>query len=134
MAQGCRFRTCRGGPCGGDYSWDPAGRARGRRGADAAFREAIGSGQPEMAARATLSLAGLLARQGDVAGAKAAYQQLIDSGEPEMVAQATFDLAFMLAEQGDVAGATAAYQQAITYGHAEASPRAAIRLAVMLEK
>jgi tetratricopeptide (TPR) repeat protein/actin-like ATPase involved in cell morphogenesis len=102
--------------------------------ARAALQQAIGSGHPEVARRATLSLAGALRGQEDFAAARAAYQQLIDSEDPDFAPRAEVGLGGALKAQGDLAGARAAYERAIGSGHFDATPRASFLLGVLLKE
>jgi tetratricopeptide (TPR) repeat protein len=89
-----------------------------------AWRQAIASGDADIAPRAVYNLGLLLADQGDVEEAKAAYRQAIASGDADMAPTAAVNLGVLLAKQGDVEGAKAAYQQAIDSSHAEAASKA----------
>jgi Tfp pilus assembly protein PilF len=52
-------------------------------GAQAAYRQAIGTGHPDQSPKAAVNLGLLRERQGDTDGAKAAYQRALDFADPE---------------------------------------------------
>ena len=101
-------------------------------GAQAAYQQAIDSGDAETTPHAAYTLGALLQDQGDVSGARAAYQRAIDSGHAGMAPIAAFILGSLLKEQGDVTGARAAYQRAIDSGHPDHAPVAAYNLELLL--
>lgn len=100
---------------------------------EAAFREAIDSGDPDQAAAAASRLGDLLQERGDVAGAEAAFRLAIDSGHREHAPLAAISLGALLIEQEDAAGARDHFQMAIDSGNAQAVPAAANCLGVLLQ-
>src|SRR6266545_309230 len=97
-----------------------------RRPAEAALRQVVDSGDPDLAPSASFNLGVLLIDEGDVAGARAALQQAINSGHPHEAPMAAGNLGLLLLEERDVAGARAAFQLAVESGDAEAAPMGAV--------
>lgn len=101
-------------------------------GACAAFREAMESGDPELAPRAAYNLGILLVQQGDLVAARDPLERATDSGHAEVSPIAAFNLGVLLADLGDVPAAIIAYQRAIDSGDAEQAPKAADNLGSLL--
>jgi tetratricopeptide (TPR) repeat protein len=105
------------------------------QGARAAFKQAISSGDAQVALEATLDLGHLLLLfQRDVEGARSAFEHVITSGHPEWAPVAMVSLALLLQKQGDIAEARNLYQQAIESGHADSAERASAYLGRMQER
>jgi tetratricopeptide (TPR) repeat protein len=83
--------------------------------AEAAYREASGSGVPEPAANAAVNLGSMLKGLGRLEGAEAAYRQAIDSDVPEQASKAAFNLGNMLIQLGRVSEAAALGERVLQY-------------------
>ncbi len=103
-------------------------------GAEAAYREAAASDDPDQAPKAARNLGLLLKDRGDQDGAVAAYRQAIASGHPDQAPKAANNLGFLLARTGDLDGAVAAYRWAVDSGHRDQAPAAARNLGLLHEQ
>jgi tetratricopeptide (TPR) repeat protein len=103
------------------------------RGANAAFRQAIASGHPEMTSWVVKPLV-MHRREGDFAEANAAFRQVIASGHPEATSWGLTGLGWLLADERDFEGANAAFRQAIDSGHPEAAQSATEGLMLLLAR
>jgi Flp pilus assembly protein TadD/predicted Ser/Thr protein kinase len=103
-------------------------------GAEAAYREAAASDDPDQAPKAARNLGLLLKDRGDRDGAAAAYRRAIASGHPDQAPKAANNLGFLLAQSGDLDGAVAAYRWAVDSGHRDQAPAAARNLGLLHEQ
>jgi len=103
-------------------------------GAEAAYREAAASDDPDQAPKAARNLGLLLKDRGDHDGAAAAYRQAIASGHSDQAPKAANNLGFLLAQTGDLDGAVAAYRWAVDSGHRDQAPAAARNLGLLHEQ
>ena len=106
--------------------------------ARACLDQAMTVGDPDLTARALVTLSTVLAGSGpersDPAGAESALQQAIETGHPDFAPTAMSLLGSLRGGQGDGDGARAAYQQAIDTGHPEWADRSRYYLADLLEE
>jgi Flp pilus assembly protein TadD len=98
----------------------------------AAYQQAIDTGDPDGAPRAALLLGRLHERHGDLDQAWAAYQQTIDAHHPSYSPTAAARLGGLLASRGDQRHAQAAWQQALE--QPQLDPAAAFDLATTCER
>ncbi|HEX6676972.1 MAG TPA: serine/threonine-protein kinase, partial [Actinomycetes bacterium] len=103
-------------------------------GAEAAYREAAASDDPDQAPKAARNLGLLLKDRGDHDGAAAAYRRAIASGHHDQAPKAANNLGFLLAQAGDLDGAVAAYRWAVDSGHRDQAPAAARNLGLLHEQ
>jgi tetratricopeptide (TPR) repeat protein len=97
----------------------------------AVYQQAIGSGDPDVAAEAMYELA-LQTRHQDEGGARALLEQVIATGHPEWGAAAMVGLAGL--KDGDPAAVEALYRRAMATGDEEWSGHAAMALARLLKR
>jgi len=102
--------------------------------AKVAYKQAIDSSIPKVAAGAASNLGMLLRKQDDTEGAIAAYKRAADSGDPEVAPRAAVNLGWLLAKQGKPEEAKVAYQQAIDSDDPEAAASAMNNLGILLEE
>lgn len=93
-------------------------------GAEAAYNQAIASGDPDEAPAAMIDYGVLRWSIRDLAGAQAAFEQAIAAGHPDLVSLASVNLARVLARQGDVAEGQAILRRVAASGHPDQAPRA----------
>ena len=94
------------------------------------YRQAIGSGDPDVAIEAMYQLA-LQTRHQDKDAARALLEQVIATGHPEWAGAAMVGLAHL--QDGDPAAAEALYRRAMAAGNDEWSGHAALDLGELLE-
>lgn len=101
-------------------------------GAGRYLRQAVDSGDPELAAQALVRLADVL-EESDPAAAEAALSQAIER-HPAWAPRVMASLGHLRARRGDHAGAQAAFQMVIESGHPGWAADASESLAMMLEE
>jgi tetratricopeptide (TPR) repeat protein len=97
-------------------------------GAIAAYRRAVGSGHPKVAAEAGVRLGTALRRSGEPAKAAAAYRAVMSTGDPDQTPRAAYLLGEVLTDTSRFDEAVAAYEVVIGTDH-ELRPDALLRLA-----
>jgi tetratricopeptide (TPR) repeat protein len=97
------------------------------------YEQAIASGDPDAAPRASIDLGVLLAVQGDVDGARMAFARAASSGHRE-APWAVIGLGLLLEALGDRAYARDAYRFVVESGHAQAAPVADRHLKALAEE
>lgn len=103
-------------------------------GAGAVYREAIDTGDPDVAAEALFELGHLLARRfAHNAAAQAAFRQAIAAGHPRWAPNAKIGLGHILEQQGDLDGACGIYRQMIDDDSLEWAAHAAVVLGEILQ-
>jgi tetratricopeptide (TPR) repeat protein len=102
-------------------------------GAEAAYNQAIDSGDPDEAPAAMIDYGVLRWSIDDLAGAQAAFEQAIAADHPDLVPLASVNLARVLARQGDAAKGQAILRRVAASGHPDQAPRALRSLGYLLE-
>jgi tetratricopeptide (TPR) repeat protein len=102
-------------------------------GAEAAYQQAIASGDPYEAPAAMIDYGVLHWSIGDLVGAQAAFERAIAAGHPDLVPLASVNLGRVLARQGDVARGQAILRGAAASGHPDQAPRALRSLGYLLQ-
>jgi non-ribosomal peptide synthetase-like protein len=97
------------------------------------YEQAIASGDPDAAPRASIDLGVLLAVQGDIDGARMAFARAASSGHRE-APWAVIGLGLLLEALGDRAYARDAYRFVVESGHAQAAPVADRHLKALAEE
>jgi tetratricopeptide (TPR) repeat protein len=100
------------------------------RRAEAAYREAIASGNPAIVPVAALGLGNAFQDQGRLGEAEAAYRQALD--DQEQGGLAAYSLGTVLEAQGQVADAEAFYQRAMESTNPDAYAGAALALGTLM--
>ncbi|GAA2357751.1 hypothetical protein [Streptomyces cuspidosporus] len=99
---------------------------------DDACREAVTSGDPELATLAAVKLAKSLHRDGDFPAAREAYERAVRTGHPHHSPAAAFDLARMLSDNDREDEAREVYRQVMATGHPVQGGMSAINLGASL--
>ena len=102
--------------------------------ARAAYQQAIGTGHPDWAPAAMVSLADLHVRLDDPAPAQALYQRAIEAGNADLSARASVALSRLLKKNGDLGGAKAAWQRVIDSPDAQCAGPAFVDLVNLLRE
>jgi TPR repeat protein len=95
------------------------------------WQRAVGSGHPDQAPYAMVSLGFLEKEQGDVCQAGSWWQGAVGSGHPDQAPRAMVSLGYLAREQGDVDQARSWWQQAVDSGHPDYAPQAIGNLGVL---